>query len=142
MLSPVRRYAHWLHTRWPSGQVENIPVVHEDGSTNVPGLYVAGDLTGIPLLKLAADSGARCVQTLLRDASWRRSPSTPETFDLVIVGGGVAGMAAALEAQRAGLRFEILEASEPFSTLVNFPKAKPIFTYPTGMVPAGALQFT
>ena len=51
-------------------------------------------------------------------------------------------MAAALEARRTGLRFQILEASEPFSTLVNFPKRKPIFTYPSDMTPAGELQFT
>jgi len=41
-------------------------------------------------------------------------------------------MAAALEARRHGLRFEVLEASEPFSTLVNFPRGKPIFTYRPG----------
>ena len=51
-------------------------------------------------------------------------------------------MAAALEARKEELRFEILEATEPFSTLVNFPKGKPIYTYPTDMTPAGELQFT
>src|SRR5205085_1870159 len=62
-------------------------------------------------------------------------------IDLVILGAGVSGMSAALEAKKNGLRFEILEATEPFSTLVNFPKGKPIYTYPTDMVPAGELQF-
>ena len=51
-------------------------------------------------------------------------------------------MAAALEAHRRGMDFRIVEASEPFSTIVNFPKGKPIFTYPTDMVPAGDLQFS
>src|SRR5688572_30157460 len=50
-------------------------------------------------------------------------------------------MAAALEAKKHNLNFEILEATEPFSTIVNFPKAKPIYTYPTKMIPAGDLQF-
>ena len=36
-------------------------------------------------------------------------------LDLVIIGGGVSGMAAALEARRAGLSFEILESTEAFS---------------------------
>ena len=143
----VGRYVRWLHTRWPAGTVEKLPAVHEDGSTEVPGLYVVGDLTGVPLLKLASDSGARAVRTLLADPSFSRpapagSPAEAGPLDLVIIGAGVAGMAAALEARRAGLTFEVLEASEPFSTIVNFPRAKPIYTYPTGMTPAGELQFT
>jgi len=43
----LHRYTHWLHSRWPAGRVERMPVSNPDGSTNVPGLYVAGDLRGI-----------------------------------------------------------------------------------------------
>ena len=50
-------------------------------------------------------------------------------------------MSAALEAREAGLSFVLLEATEPFSTLVNFPKGKPIYTYPTEMEPAGQIRF-
>src|SRR5207247_10330313 len=57
-------------------------------------------------------------------------------------GAGVSGISAALEARKAGLDFRVLEASEPFSTVVNFPKAKPIYTYPTEMVPRGEMQIT
>lgn len=46
-------------------------------------------------------------------------------------------MAAALEAKRLGLRFVVFEASQPFATIVNFPKGKPIYTYPTDLKPAG-----
>ena len=62
--------------------------------------------------------------------------------DLIIVGAGLGGLSAALEARKAGLSFKILEASEPFSTIVNFPKGKPIFTYPKEMTPAGDLTIT
>ena len=65
------RYARWLHTQWPAGTVEKLPAVNPDGSTRVPGLYVAGDLTGIPLLKFAADTGARAVQTIAGDPAFR-----------------------------------------------------------------------
>ncbi|HET9480128.1 MAG TPA: NAD(P)-binding domain-containing protein, partial [Candidatus Polarisedimenticolia bacterium] len=147
MLGPLGRYTRWLHTRWPAGTVEPLPEALEDGSTNVAGLYVTGDLTGIPLLKFSSDTGARAVRTILADPSFQRRSKQPKpgggrTLDLIIVGAGVSGMAAALEAKKAGLDFEILEASEPFSTIVNFPKGKPIYTYPTGMTPAGDLQFT
>jgi len=145
MFSWLVRYARWLHTGWPAGLVEKTPFAAEDGATNVAGLYIAGDLTGIPLLKFSSDTGARAVRTILADPAFgsRERPDGKDApLDLVILGAGVAGMAAALEAQKHGLRFEIIEAVEPFSTIVNFPKRKPIYTYPTGMTPAGDLQFT
>src|SRR5688500_3863425 len=160
-MNPLSRYARWLHLKWPAGTVENLPRVEADGSTNVPGLYVVGDLTGVPLLKFSSDTGARAVRTICREAGFGaqgsgnaretapeppsssaepRAPN-PEPLDLVIIGAGVSGYAAALEARKAGLRFVLLESAEPFATLVNFPARKPIYTYPTGMIPAGDLQF-
>lgn len=143
MIGLLKRYTRWLHTGWPAGTVEKLPLVREDGSTNVAGLYVVGDLTGIPLLKFSADTGARAVQTILADGSFKSEQSSrgEDVYDLVIVGGGVSGMAAALEAKKAGLRYVLLEASQAFSTIVNFPKGKPIYTYPTEMVPAGDIRF-
>ena len=145
IFGPLRRYTRWLHTQWPAGIVEKLPEVGEDYSTNVPGLYIVGDLTGIPLLKFSSDSGARAVQNIVQNKNFqskRSSGTEPGMLDLVIVGAGVSGMAAALEARNQGLNFEVLEATEPFSTIVNFPKGKPIYTYPTDMVPKGDLQFT
>jgi NosR/NirI family nitrous oxide reductase transcriptional regulator len=145
MVGWLRRYTRWLHTGWPAGAVEKLPRVQSDGSTNVPGLYVIGDLAGVPLLKLSADAGARLVRTLARDPGFqklRREEDTPEVHDLVILGAGVAGMAAALEARNQGLEFVVLESAEPFATIVNFPRRKPIFTYPAKMTPAGDLRLT
>ncbi|MBL1218447.1 MAG: 4Fe-4S binding protein [Planctomycetes bacterium] len=139
MLRYLHSYVQWLHTRWPAGTVEKLPNVNEDGSTNVPGLYVAGDLTGVPLLKMASDSGARVVQAL---AQRHALPADhDDTLDLAVIGAGVAGLAAALEARTLGLRFAIYESAEPLATIANFPKGKPIFTYPEDMTPAGSLQF-
>jgi thioredoxin reductase/polyferredoxin len=101
---------------------------------------IAGDLTGIPLLKFASDGGARAVDAILAEPGFSRG-SDPEILDLAIVGAGVSGVAAALRARRAGLRFEIFEASEALSTVANFPRGKPIYTFPAGMTPAGELQF-
>ncbi|GJM16160.1 MAG: pyridine nucleotide-disulfide oxidoreductase [Thermodesulfobacteriota bacterium] len=145
MFGLISQYTKWLHTQWPAGVVEKLPEVNSDYSTNIPGLYVVGDLTGIPLLKFSSDSGARAVESIRMDKTFlsqRAKDKTSEILDLVIVGAGVSGMAAALEAKKDDLHFEILEATEPFSTIVNFPKGKPIYTYPTDMVPLGDLQFT
>ncbi len=140
MLNLFARYARWLHTRWPAGTVERLPEVRADGRTNVPGVYVAGDLTGTPLLKFSLDRGARAVRAIVRELSPRSESGSSDLLDLAIVGAGVSGMAAAVEARKSGLKFEIVEASEPLSTLIHFPRRKPIYTYPKGMTPAGDLQ--
>ena len=140
----IKQYTKWLHTRWPAGVVEKLPQVDENGVSNVPGLYVVGDLTGIPLLKFSADTGARAVEHILADTDFQKlheRETDADILDLAIVGGGVSGMSAALSARKAGLSFEIIEAAESFSTIANFPKGKPIYTYPTDMVPAGELRF-
>ena len=137
----MARYVEWLHLRWPAGAVEPLPEVRGDGSTAIPGVYIAGDLTGIPLLKFALDSGARVARTIAADPAWRaEKPAAEPMPDLLILGAGVASMAAAVEAHRQGLSCQVVEANEPFATLVNFPRAKPIYTYPRAMIPAGTLQ--
>src|SRR4051812_50072385 len=71
--NPIKRYTRWLHTMWPAGTVERLPEVQPDGSTNIPGVYVVGDLTGIPLLKFSADTGARGGQNIAHQIP----PGTP-----------------------------------------------------------------
>jgi thioredoxin reductase/ferredoxin len=144
MAGLLARYTHWLHTQWPAGEVEKLPVSGAAGETTLPGVRIVGDLTGIPLLKFSSKTGADAVRAILAEPEFAsRSGGKDEALlDLVIVGGGVAGVSAAVEAEKAGLRFVVLEATEAFSTVINFPKAKPIYTYPTGMQLDGGLQFT
>ena len=141
-MSLLGRYTHWLHTRWPAGTVEKLPEIREDGTTAVPGVRIVGDLTGVPLLKFSSDSGARAVKAIIAEPDFAGPrPADKDVLDIAIVGGGVSGIAAAMEAKKAGLSFVVFEATEIFSTVANFPKGKPIYTYPTGMTPEGDLQF-
>ncbi len=137
----LSKYTNWLHTGFPADTVEKLPSVEPDGTTNIPGLYIVGDLVGIPLLKFSADSGARAVQTICTENSFKAGQNEAGCRDLVIIGGGVSGFAAALEAHKAGLDFVLLESSGAFSTIANFPRGKQIYTYPTEMTPAGEIQF-
>jgi NosR/NirI family nitrous oxide reductase transcriptional regulator len=137
-MNPITRYLNWLHLKWPAGRVEKLPEVNSDGTTVVPGVRVVGDLTGVPLLKFAADSGAKAVMAIAAELGDEVGGESGPA-DVAIVGGGVAGLSAALEAKRWGLRFVVFEASQPFATIVNFPKRKLIFTYPTDMKVAGEL---
>ena len=50
----IAKYYQWLHGKWPAGKVEKLPIVGEQGSTNVSGVRIVGDLSGVPLLKFAS----------------------------------------------------------------------------------------
>ncbi|MEM7792478.1 MAG: NAD(P)-binding domain-containing protein, partial [Verrucomicrobiota bacterium] len=139
----IGSYYHWLHGKWPAGTVEKLPVVGEDGLTNVAGVRVVGDLSGVPLLKFSSETGARAVRGILAEPSFpkERNSKAGDVYDVVIIGAGVSGISAAMEAKKAGLRYLLVEASQIFSTVANFPKGKPIFTYPTEMTPSGGIQY-
>jgi NosR/NirI family nitrous oxide reductase transcriptional regulator len=144
MLGILSKYAHWLHGQWPAGLVEKLPIVAADGESNVPGLYVVGDLTGVPLLKFALQSGTQAVRTIVADPSFRNHAASEKNdiLDIAILGGGVSGIAAAAEAKKQRLAFKVFEASQAFNTLINFPNKKPIYTYPIEMIPEGNVQVT
>jgi pyruvate/2-oxoglutarate dehydrogenase complex dihydrolipoamide dehydrogenase (E3) component len=117
---------------WPAGTVEKLPDAREDGTTAVPGVRIVGDLTGIPLLKFSSDTGARAVLAILAEPDFAKGRQTdPELLDLAIIGAGVSGIAAAMEAKKVGLSFQIFEATELFSTVVNFPGCRSTPTPPT-----------
>ncbi len=141
MFSAIKSYTHWLHGKWPAGGVEKAPETNDDGTCNLTGVRIVGDLTGIPLLKFSADTGARAVQEIQEESDFKKGDGDGDTLDLAIIGAGVSGMSAAIEAKKAGLNFKIFESAEAFSTVRNFPRKKPIYTYPTDMVPAGDMRF-
>lgn len=139
LFQPVLDYTHWLHGKWPAGTVEKLPEVKEDGTTNVPGIRVVGDLTGVPLLKFSLDTGTKAVNGIMAEHDFQKGKAD-DVLDIAIIGAGVSGMAAGVQASKAGLNYKIFEASQAFSTITNFPKGKPIYTYPTDMTPEGDLQ--
>lgn len=142
MINIIGKYYTWLHGCWPSQSVENLPLVNANGTTNLKGSYVVGDLTGTPLLKFSSDSGAKAVRSIINEPTFITREISNSISDVIIIGGGVSGYAAAIEAKKSQLNIKLLEANQAFSTIVNFPNKKPIYTYPTAMKPEGDLQFS
>ncbi len=104
MAGLIARYTRWLHTQWPAGTVEKLPESGVDGETALPGVRIVGDLTGIPLLKFSSHTGAQAVRAILQEPDFQKRESgnrKPENLDLAIIGGGVAGISAAIEAKTA-----------------------------------------
>ena len=133
MVSFISKYFNWLQKDAPTGEVERYPEINENGETSVKGIYIAGDLTGIPLLKLAAESGKKIISTITDNPDFQKRKSdvnNREIYDLVIIGAGPAGISAGIEAANQNLKFTIIESAQKFNTIVNFPKGKPIYAEP------------
>lgn len=140
-MNVINRYFAWLQKGNPTGLVDRFPEIDEKGETSVKGIYVIGDLTGIPLLKLASESGKKIIDMFDADQQFQsQRKSMSADYDIVIVGGGISGVSAAIEALNRGYRFIILESAQKFSTVVNFPKGKPIYSEPASVQQQAALK--
>lgn len=115
------------------------PKLYSTFESTRPGVHIVGDLAGVPLLKNALNIGADTVGGLAADL--KSTPLAPDTYHLVIVGAGAAGLAAALEAKQQGLRFVVIEQSRPAETIRNFHKNKPIFAEPAALPNRSRLWF-
>jgi thioredoxin reductase len=111
----INSYFNWLQKGNPTGEVERYPEINSNGETSVKGIYIIGDLTGIPLLKLAAEDGKKIIDVLLSDSDFkkvRESNSNENIYDVIIVGAGPAGVAAGIEASKNNLKFKVLESTQ------------------------------
>lgn len=133
----IKKYFSWLQKDVPTGEVEKYPEIDKNGETSVKGIFIVGDLTGIPLLKLAAESGSKIINYFNNDPNFREALTNNKDqsiFDILIIGAGPAGISAGIEASKSNYNYKIIESSKKFSTIINFPKGKPIIATPNDLV--------
>ncbi|HLT36218.1 MAG TPA: NAD(P)-binding domain-containing protein [Enhygromyxa sp.] len=101
-------------------------------------VYLAGDVTGLPLIRNAINQGAHAVSAIA--ASLTTDPrKDSDAYDLIIIGAGPAGISAALEAERLRLRYLVLEQDSAAASIRSFPRGKLVFDQPLGMPMVGEL---
>jgi len=108
-------------------------------SREVPGLYFAGDVTGMPLIRNAINQGAHAVAAIADSLSAARPGDERDRLDLVIVGAGPAGLSAALAARSRGLRTLVLEQGSVADSIRSFPRGKLVFDQPLDLPLVGPL---
>jgi thioredoxin reductase/Pyruvate/2-oxoacid:ferredoxin oxidoreductase delta subunit len=107
----------------------------------LPGIFVVGDVTGTPLVKVAANQGAAVIATMNASGEFRRPAAEANgPLDVVIIGGGPAGLSAAIESQKIGLRYVVLERAKLASTVRGFPPGKKVYAEPRSLANASVLE--
>lgn len=102
----------------------DLPHVNENFETNVPGIYIAGELGGMGLIKNAVEQGRQAVENIVK--SGHRTHHAK--YDLIIVGAGPAGISASLTAKKNNLHFLTLEQDTLGGTVFTFPRSKIVMT--------------
>jgi thioredoxin reductase/NAD-dependent dihydropyrimidine dehydrogenase PreA subunit len=99
--------------------------------TNVPGLYVVGELGGRGLIKNAINEGKIAMEEVARRVRATPRPAgVPDLFDVAVVGSGPAGLSAGLEALRQKLDYVVLERGDLSDTIRRYPRHKILMAEP------------
>jgi thioredoxin reductase/ferredoxin len=113
----------------------DIPYVKPNFETNVPGIYIAGELGGMGLIRNAAEQGRQAIESIAHNRA------QPEQFDVVIVGAGPAGFSATLAAMQHKLRFVTLEQENSMGGCVyHYPRNKIVATHPVTLPIVGKVK--
>jgi len=115
----------------------DIPVLTPSFETTVPGIFVAGELGGMGLIRNALEQGRQAVEAIRS----RRGKASGDLLDLVIVGAGPAGFSASLTAMAAGMRFVTVEQESLGGCVFQYPRGKLVMTAPATVPLIGKINF-
>jgi thioredoxin reductase/NAD-dependent dihydropyrimidine dehydrogenase PreA subunit len=115
-----------------------IPLVNAAFETSVPGVFIAGELGGMGLIRNAIEQGRRAIDSI-RERNGKRDPSL---LDVLIVGAGPAGLSASLAAKAHGLRFVTIEQDGIGGCVGHYPRGKVVMTAPAELPIIGRIRFS
>ncbi|MCG8650897.1 MAG: NAD(P)-binding domain-containing protein, partial [Pirellulales bacterium] len=109
---------------------EILPIINSQYESSVRGIYVIGDVTGLPLVKVAANQGREVIEKMEQAGTFHTAGTAAGDLDLVIIGGGPAGISAAIECEKRNLKYVLLERNELANTVRTFPQGKKVYAEP------------
>jgi len=120
----------------------DLPLLTPDLESSVPGIFVAGELSGLALIRNAIAQGGTVIETIAaRLQRCGDRARDDEVADVVVVGAGPAGIAAALAARERGLRALVVDQGAGLGgTILHFPSRKLVLTRPVALPGGGALE--
>ncbi len=103
----------------------DIPNISPQFETNVPGIFIAGELGGMGLVRKAAEQGRQAMESIHKRSNGKAD------LDVLIVGCGPAGLSAGLAAIERKMRYRIIEQEESLGGAVyHYPRNKITMTAP------------
>jgi len=113
----------------------SVPLVDANFETNVPGLYIVGELGGRGLIKNAINEGKLAVDHVARvlPPGEARTDGVAHAVDVAIVGAGPAGLSAGLEALHRGLSYVVIEQGSIADTVRKYPRHKLLLAEPVAI---------
>ena len=122
-------------------QTLRVPATSADFETNVPGIFIIGELAGLGLIKTAINEGCRVAETIRRRVrqEFPEHDSAINCYDVLVVGAGPAGLSAGLSFHQYGLAYLVLEQGEIASTIRNYPRHKFLMEDPVDLPLFGKL---
>jgi thioredoxin reductase len=113
----------------------DIPKVDQHFETNVPGIFIAGELGGMGLIRKAAAQGANAMASIVK----LKGSSFP--LDVIIIGAGPAGLGASLSAIENKLRYVTIEQEEALGgAIFHYPRNKIAMTAPVKLPIIGEVK--
>ena len=109
-----------------------LPHVKPNYETNVDGIFIAGELGGMGLIKNSIEQGIQAVVASKKRIELSKA-KLEGSLDLVIIGAGPAGIGAALKAKELGLNYLVLEQESLGGTVFTYPRAKIVMTHPVDL---------
>jgi thioredoxin reductase/Pyruvate/2-oxoacid:ferredoxin oxidoreductase delta subunit len=116
----------------------DIPQVKPNFESNVPGIFIAGELGGMGLIRNAIEQGRQAIVAIAAQEAQRSSGG----FDVVIVCAGPSGIAASLAAKERKLEYLTIEQDSLGGTVASFPRRKLVMTAPATLPLIGKVKFT
>ena len=114
----------------------DIPVLTPNFESTVPGIFIAGELGGMGLIRNALEQGRQAVEVIRS-----RGKASGDMLDLLIVGAGPAGFSASLTAMAAGMRFVTIEQESLGGCVFQYPRGKLVMTAPATVPLIGKINF-
>ena len=114
----------------------DLPHVNQNFETNVQGMFIAGELGGMGLIKNSVEQGKQAAENIFDSVQKGHNAD----YDLVIIGAGPAGISASLQAKKKGLNAITLEQDSLGGTVYNFPRAKIVMTSPMDLPGYGKVK--
>lgn len=119
----------------------DIPELSKDFQTSVEGVYIAGELGGMGLIRNAIEQGRQAIESIKKQGL-KAAADDNDVLDVLIVGAGPAGISASLCALENKMTFCTIEQDSLGGTVSHYPRGKLVMTTPAKLPLVGKMKFS